>query len=169
MVPAYPGCRVIRSTDLEWRFPPEAESASSARRRVLEALEDLDLDGASDSAALVVSELAANVLLHARSDFVVRLIVAQPEDGRPVLRIEVDDRSTHVPTIHNFTLVSTSGRGLRLVNSLSAAWGVELAAERSGKTVWAELEVDADSRAPAPFTSSRLSPDGFDFDGVEPL
>lgn len=159
----------MTQTDLEWRFPPEAESASSARRHVLEALEGLELDGASDSAAIVVSELAANVLLHARSDFVVRLIVAQPEDGPPVVRIEVDDRSSHVPTIHNFTVFSTSGRGLRLVDSVSAAWGVQLAAERSGKTVWAELELDADNRAPAPLTFSGLSPDGFDFDGVEPL
>ncbi|MDP9441274.1 MAG: hypothetical protein M3P34_03645 [Actinomycetota bacterium] len=58
-----------------------------------------------------MSELRSNALLHARSDFVVRLLVRPPEDGRSLVRIEVHDRSSRVPTVHNFTVASTSGSG----------------------------------------------------------
>lgn len=71
---------------------------------------------------------------------------------------EVGDGSSLLPTVHHFTVASTSGRGLHLVESLSAAWGVELAEGRSGKTVWAELEIDADNL-----------PTSFNLDDVDPL
>lgn len=158
---------MVQTADLEWEFPPDPESTRSARRRVIEALDNLELDGASDSAALVVSELTANALLHARSEFVVRLVVRPPVEGRSALRIEVADRSSRLPSVHNFTIASTSGRGLRLVDSISAAWGVELADGRSGKTVWAEIELDADSLSAAPFSFAGLGPEGFNFDEVD--
>lgn len=149
---------MTHTADLEWRFPADPASTRSARHRVVEALGDLHLDRASDSAALVVSELTSNALLHARSEFVVRLVVRPPQEGRPVLRIEVGDGSSDLPTVHNFTIASTSGRGLHLVESLSAAWGVEVVEGRVGKTVWAELDLDAD-----------LLPTSFNFDDVDPL
>lgn len=149
---------MTHTADLEWRFPADPASTRSARHLVLEALGDLQLDAASDSAALVVSELTSNALLHARSDFVVRLVVRPPEDGRTVVRIEVGDGSSRLPTVHNFTIASTSGRGLHLVESLSAAWGVELAEGLSGKTVWAELDLDAE-----------MLPTSLNFDDVDPL
>lgn len=160
---------VIETADLEWEFPADPESTRSARRRVVEALGDLELEAAAESAALVVSELTANALLHARSHFVVRLVVPSLADKRSVVRIEVDDGSSRLPSVHNFTVTSTSGRGLRLVASISAAWGVELADGRPGKTVWAELPLDADALMPPPFSFPGVGPEGFNLDEVDAL
>jgi hypothetical protein len=56
---------------------------------------------------------------------------------------------------------ATTGRGLQLVQTLSAAWGVQ--PHRPGKTVWVELLIDG---------SSALRPrleDGTDTDDLDAL
>ncbi|MFD9218631.1 ATP-binding protein [Streptomyces sp. NPDC060064] len=90
----------------------------------------------SDSAALIVAELAANAVTHARvpgRDFELRLALCPT-----TLRIEVSDaRGDREPAPKPPTPDSETGRGLLLVDALSTDWGV---ADRViGKTVWAEL------------------------------
>ncbi|HVM06273.1 MAG TPA: ATP-binding protein [Acidimicrobiales bacterium] len=120
-----------------WTFDPEPSSTRAARRLVTDALEAAALDGAVTSAALVVSELATNAVLHARTPFEVRLRV-----GAGAVRIEVRDGSTRRPTVRNFSDAASSGRGLQVVQQLSEEWGVEADADGSGKTVWALVAVD---------------------------
>ena len=83
---------------------------------------------------LVVSELLSNAALHADGpvDLVLRV------HGQAVLRIEVADASDVVPAPRpaGRTLVP-GGHGLRIVDQISAAWGVVPRAE--GKTVWSEI------------------------------
>lgn len=95
----------------------------------------------SENAALVVTELAANAVLHGHvpgRDFAVRL--AYPgELGR--LRIEVSDARGERRLDARAPLPAPpdaeGGRGLLLMVTLALAWGVR---EREvGKTVWAEL------------------------------
>jgi anti-sigma regulatory factor (Ser/Thr protein kinase) len=86
--------------------------------------------------ALLVSELATNCTLHARTEFTVR--VSQTL-GRVL--IEVKDASPRIPQPRSYGVQATTGRGLQLVESLGADWGVTPTPE--GKTVWVELSATA--------------------------
>lgn len=127
-----------------WAFSPEPSSTREARQLVLAALEASSLDAAAPTAELVVSELVTNAVLHARTPIEVRLTV------RPgLVRIEVHDGTARRPTRRYFSDEATSGRGLRLVEELCDAWGVEV--DGAGKTVWAELSTTAAARLEQPF------------------
>ena len=143
-----------QSVTEEWEFAPEPSSTRDVRRMVVVALEAADLHDLVTAASLVVSELATNAVLHARTPFVVRLRVR-----RTVLRIEVQDGSRAAPVMRHFSNQATSGRGLRLVDGLSRAWGVDPVSGPAGKVVWAEI-------VPAP---SEPIAEVFDFDAVEEL
>ena len=112
---------------------PDASVGPQIRRRVRALLTDWGVGRASvDDALLVVEELVANVLDHARTRFL--LVVRMAGD---VLHIAVRDRSPRQPHIQPFDPHAARGRGLQLVASLSQRWGCEH--HRDGKTVWAEL------------------------------
>jgi anti-sigma regulatory factor (Ser/Thr protein kinase) len=83
-------------------------------------------------AALLVSELATNAVLHARTDFTVSVVL---QDER--LRVIVEDAHHSAPMVQSPAISSASGRGLFLVDALATRWGVE-PTER-GKAVWFEL------------------------------
>jgi anti-sigma regulatory factor (Ser/Thr protein kinase) len=85
-----------------------------------------------DDALLVVEELTANAIDHARSPFEV---VVRQAGG--VLYVGVRDRTRRAPRVRAFDPHAVRGRGLQLVASLARRWGCELHAD--GKTVWAEL------------------------------
>jgi hypothetical protein len=110
-------------------FSPEPRSAFEVRRFVERALGDRPIVG---DVILVASELSANVIRHARTDFTVAIHV----EGE-MIRIEVSDGSSVIPAVEDLT---DSYRGLRLVESVSDDWGVE--STDSGKTVWAEFRSD---------------------------
>lgn len=122
-----------------WTFEPDPASTREARRRVEGVLEGSALEAAAATAALVVSELATNAVLHARTPFEVRVRV-QPH----VIRIEVHDETGRKPTRRYFSDEATSGRGLRLVEQVcDGSWGVEPDLDGRGKTVWAEVPIMA--------------------------
>ncbi len=129
-----------------WAFPPEPSSSRKARRRVSSALEARHLEAVSVTVAQVVSELATNAVLHARTPFEVRVHVL---DG--YVRIEVHDRTGRRPVRRYFSDQATSGRGLRLVEELCHAWGVDPDpdgdGDGDGKTVWAEVALAGPSPA----------------------
>lgn len=89
-----------------------------------------------DTAALVVSELFTNAVVHARGDRVV--VGLRTAEG--VVRISVEDqgRAADGPQLCR-TPRGEHGRGLLLVDAVSAAWGVESEGRAPGRTVWAEL------------------------------
>jgi len=62
------------------------------------------------------------------------------------MRIEVRDGSDAGGFVRHFTAQSTSGRGLRMVESIAESWGIARDT-RAGKTIWAELPV-SDERPP---------------------
>ena len=89
-----------------------------------------------ERAKLVVSELVANAVLHARSPVVLRYRL----DG--ALRIEVTDRDpgTH-PRPLPLDLHRTGGMGLALMAEMSRDWGVSRG--EYTKTVWCEIAPEA--------------------------
>lgn len=89
----------------------------------------------SPDAELLVSELATNAVLHARSEFEVCLLLADR-----TLRVEVVDRNSRLPTPANVSPGAFSGRGLLLVEALSRSWGVRSHSDE-GKALWFELDL----------------------------
>lgn len=82
-----------------------------------------------DEVVLGASELATNVVRHARTRYTVRLGL---DDTR--VRLEVSDGSSIVPAVEDLT---ESQRGLRVIDLISRSWGVDAA--DTGKTVWVEF------------------------------
>ena len=118
-------------------LPCDASSVPAARHFVVATLTKWGFDGAAWAAAQIVSELAANCSLHARTDYTVRLV--HQNDS---LRLEVRDGSPARVRQRRYGAQSTTGRGLRLVETLADTWGVDVAT--GGKTVWVDLPVGAD-------------------------
>ncbi|MFD8807356.1 ATP-binding protein [Streptomyces sp. NPDC059597] len=116
-------------------LPRKPESAEAARRLVRAALSAWALDGLVDDGALVVSELVANAVRHARR----RSIRVAVERVAPhTVRVAVADFSRALPAPCPPKQDEEGGRGLVLVGTLAANWGTK--ERRRGKIVWAELE-----------------------------
>jgi DNA-binding NarL/FixJ family response regulator len=116
-------------------LPHDLSSVSDARRFVKHQLSEWGIVEPLDDALLVVSELAANALTHARSSYRVRVAASGA-----ALRIEVDDGGVGTPEPQPLTDDGEHGRGLHLVGALAASWGMDVA-ESGGKRVWAELPI----------------------------
>jgi anti-sigma regulatory factor (Ser/Thr protein kinase) len=86
-----------------------------------------------DIVELLVSELVTNAVVHARTDVDVRVRY----DGRR-LRVTIGDGDSQQPGRPRKNRARTTGRGLELVDTLAADWGV--ARTRNGKAVWFELD-----------------------------
>ncbi|MCW2725087.1 MAG: putative sensor protein [Frankiales bacterium] len=119
---------------LDIRDSPDA--VPCARRFAVAALAELPMD-VVDAAALVVTELATNAVLHGSAPY--RLVVSSQPDGHPDgrARIEVHDGSRAVPVRPLAGGDGMTGRGLALVDAVAADWGV--VATDDGKYVWVEL------------------------------
>ncbi len=107
-------------------------TVGDARRFVGEKLAEWQLADLRDVAYLVVSELAANAITHAESDYEVTVTAT---DGG--VRVAVTDHGPGFPAAGPAQLVSEHGRGLLLVAAMTADWGVEPTGD--GKVVWAEI------------------------------
>jgi anti-sigma regulatory factor (Ser/Thr protein kinase) len=129
-------------------FSQEPSSVPVARQFVADSLAALE-PGVGETAALLVSELATNAVVHASSDFAVT-VVYPTSSGR--VRVEVVDGVPGQPMPLRPPPTAPHGRGLLLVSSLAQEWGVEGAGRGAGKTIWFELTPAA---APAGFARAR--------------
>ena len=118
--------------DAEVTLPGEASSVPTARHFVESILTAWGQPEHGWTAALLISELSANCTLHARTSFTVRVELEESQ-----VRLAVTDGSRRTPAVRDYGTDATTGRGLRMVGELSAAWGVQL--HEGGKTVWAVL------------------------------
>jgi anti-sigma regulatory factor (Ser/Thr protein kinase) len=113
------------------RFPAHINSPREARHFVSDVMREWGCSRwARDEAALVVTELSANAVLHAESEFSVLL-----RTGAMFVHIAVQDAAPVDPTL----LVVRRSRGLGLVDAISRDWGIDVTTY--GKTVWAEIDV----------------------------
>lgn len=122
-------------------LPAEAASVPAARRFVRNSLVGVGAAAASDEAETLVSELATNAVLHARTPFTIEVT----RDGHTV-RVCVLDLSPAMPRTRDYGTDATTGRGMRLVAAISADWGVQ--PQGAGKTVWFDLAADGASAVP---------------------
>lgn len=117
-------------------FGRELESVPRARDFTRRTLTGWGVAGV-DEALLVVTELAGNAVLHARSSYDVRL----SRSTQGVLRIEVSDDGAGTPEPQPFSTTAESGRGIVLVSAIATSWGIDTEG-RTGKVTWAELAID---------------------------
>ncbi|MEV4347495.1 ATP-binding protein [Actinoplanes sp. NPDC049596] len=121
---------------LSERLPPVPSSAAGARGLLGEACLMWGLNHLRDNARLVASELAANAIRHAGTEFDVVCSYA----GR-YLRISVRDGSQAMPRVvepdgtSGGIVRAGSGRGMPIVAAASTHWGVTRLP--AGKNVWA--------------------------------
>jgi anti-sigma regulatory factor (Ser/Thr protein kinase) len=113
-------------------LPPEPRSASEARHFVADQLRDEVPDDVAQVALLLTSELVTNVIVHARTPL--RLDLDRKPDA---IRVAVADDTPRTPTLRRPGDARLTGRGMNLVETLAAQWGVE--PTPPGKTVWFEL------------------------------
>jgi anti-sigma regulatory factor (Ser/Thr protein kinase) len=127
----------VNGSRVRLELSAEPRSVREARGLVRTALSGWDLDHLETSAVLLVSELATNVVLHARTDFVV-----EAEQRGDVVRVSITDGSANGPARRRHGVQAGTGRGLGLVATLATDWGTATAEHPWAKTVWFELPVD---------------------------
>src|SRR3954463_4291855 len=110
----------------------DVDAASRARRFVIDALTEWDLADLADDAILATSELVTNAILHGGPP--IELRVAPVPGG---VRVEARDGSRVSPVRPLATTDTMTGRGIALVEAVSARWGIDQLPE--GKSVWCEV------------------------------
>ncbi|MFJ8823932.1 SpoIIE family protein phosphatase [Streptomyces sp. NPDC102467] len=115
----------------------EPERIAAARQQLRELLHDWADDDQVDSAVLLVSEMATNVLVHTDGDALMVAEVARSAEGPRRLRVEVADASDDLPHKRRPGELASSGRGLVLMELLAQRWGVD--PQGNGKCIWFEL------------------------------
>ncbi len=133
-----------RGTERRFRFELAAHpgSPAEARRTTRARLADWSLcEATGQDAVLVVSELVTNAVVHTAS----RRVVCELRRGDDVLRVVVHDEGCAADrpgVVRGSGPEDERGRGLLLVESVCAAWGVE--EHESGLLVWADLPCRAE-------------------------
>jgi hypothetical protein len=109
------------------------DSPARARGAVERACDEWGLSEFGHAAAAIVSELATNALVHARSRVLLEVIMRDD-----FLQLRVHDASPRPPVAYHGELAD-HGNGLRIVAAASSAWGFVPDARTGGKVVWATL------------------------------
>ena len=126
------GYRADRVPETLRTFAFSREAPTTARHFAVATVCEWGLADVADDAALVVTELAANAIVHAGSRFTVVLSAR----GN-VLRITVRD-GCPLPAEGQAALMPIPLHGLGAVDALAVRWGVE-SLGKAGKTVWVDL------------------------------
>lgn len=113
---------------------PEPSSVARAREFVADLLLLHALAALVDDVRLVVSELVTNALQHGRMPYSLTLT----RQGHAVV-VRVHDGSPALPQLLSTDGSAHRGRGLMIVDRLSASWGVDVAGDRT-KAVWARFD-----------------------------
>jgi anti-sigma regulatory factor (Ser/Thr protein kinase) len=132
-------------------FPNAPRSVGAARHYVLGALAGThaaELPDIIDVIGVLVSELATNCVLHARTPFTVAI-----EGSDAAVRVDVTDRGGGVPEVRTPMPRESSGRGLQLVQAFADRWGVTTPRPGPGKTVWFTIALPAPGLGSPEFAS----------------
>ncbi|WP_244315282.1 ATP-binding protein [Streptomyces glaucescens] len=138
----------VHHTSAALRIVASEEGVAQARAFTEDTLRDWSLGHRGDDAALVVTELAANAVVHA--------VPRAPADASEVwldltrdaghLTLAVSDPGDAPPVYapHGTCALEEHGRGLFIVDALCEEWGWT-PHPPAGKTVWARLSTTSSS------------------------
>src|SRR3954451_3323612 len=115
-------------------LPPTPASVSAARRLVRGLLAVWDVPHHREDAALLVTELLANVVDHVRGENDLTLELSLSDTW---LRIAVVDGSSIRPVVQELSHERPRGRGMRMVEAIADRWGAE--DHKGGKRVWFDM------------------------------
>ncbi len=118
-----------------WPLPEDPRAAGEARRHVRDQLASWRLEELTMTTELVVSELVANVVRHARGPYRLRLLRSRS------LVCEVFDGSLTTPRPRRASWTDEGGRGLQLIAALCDRWGTR--SVPTGKVIWTEQSLPA--------------------------
>lgn len=124
------------------RLPHAPEAVGAARRRVRAELAGVGVsDDVLDDVEVVVSELLGNAVRYARPIAGGVLLVGWRFEGDEVQVRVTDGGSGRKVELRETSAMADSGRGLHIVERLTAAWGVT---EHVGglRTVWAAIPLE---------------------------
>jgi len=130
--------RMSRTDRLQARLPPRPASVRAARDLVTQACHAWHLPRLLPDTSLIMSELAANAVEHAGTDF-----IATVTRSSTALHVAVRDGASRFPHPSELRFPDQQipllerGRGLGLVHAIAAAWGAM--PTRGGKVVWATV------------------------------
>jgi anti-anti-sigma regulatory factor len=125
------GARPAAST-IRVRLRPVPDACRQVRGLVAQACSAWCRSDLAATAALIATELVANVVRHAHTTMEFTFAL---RDGR--VDMTVRDHNRALPKPVDPAMRAAGGRGLRLVRDLSEAWGV--LAMTDGKVVWSRL------------------------------
>jgi len=113
--------------------PAVTDRVPYVRQQAARVLTLWQLDDLASVAELLLTELVANAVRHARTPFTVMM-----RWNGSALHCEVSDANPLPPRPHlDLDPTALGGRGLLMIDQLASAWGTELAPQ--GKTVWFDL------------------------------
>jgi anti-sigma regulatory factor (Ser/Thr protein kinase) len=113
----------------------DPSAAAQARRHVRAIIQAWDVPVDAYTAALLTSELVTNAILHASDEReIIDLVISW---GGGLLRVEVHDGSRSAPARVHPLPYAEAGRGLMLLDTMSAGWGTRETAR--GKAVYFTL------------------------------
>jgi len=126
------------ATDASRSFRVEdAAQVAAARRRLRAVLNEHGIDGdATDDAAMCLSELLTNAVMHTGAPAHVRIDL-DADLLHVTIRDEGNDFVRGPSRVDSDDALRVYGRGLQIVDALSTRWGHRQ--ERDGTTVWFEL------------------------------
>lgn len=125
-----------RGRRLSIHLPPTAHSPGAARSFVTEALRSWSVPAElAGDIVLAASELVTNAVEHGSGEITVELRMVGG-----CVRLKVRDDAGAGPVLRRPDPRSPRGRGLALIEALSAAWGHHRA--EGGKWVWAEFRLN---------------------------
>jgi anti-sigma regulatory factor (Ser/Thr protein kinase) len=133
--PAHPAAPGAGDPRLTWRatgLSATVADVSRTRREARDVLAAWGVGQGADDVLLLLDELAANAVRHARSPFDVTLTL-----GPDAVLCAVTDRDPRAPSLRPHSSEALDGRGLLMVDELARRWGVDR--HDGGKTVWFEV------------------------------
>ncbi|KUN79309.1 hypothetical protein AQJ66_28755 [Streptomyces bungoensis] len=128
-------------------LPAVPASVGTARRVLRDLLAAWGVaEDTRDDTVLVASELVTNALVHAAGERIACRV--RRSAGRVRVEVEDQNRGSVRPVPRQSGPDDQNGRGLFLVDALTADWGVTVAPGRPARIVWAELTTAPGPPAP---------------------
>src|SRR6202012_1867055 len=141
-----------------FQLESDLTAVRQARALIRDLLKRWGLEDLIDSSELLVSELVTNAIKYAKGEVLLRLIL-EPDS----LVCEVHDSSPALPRVLQVDKDAENGRGLHVVQQMSARWGARRTL--TGKVVWCEQTLPEEVTQTM-LTAMGLTADTFPFAGA---